>query len=100
MAALGGEVEIPTLDEACTGKATIEVKAGTQPNDVVVRNGKGVRSVSGRGRGDQVVRFHVEIPKKVSGRERELLRELAQERGEVTGDGKRGSSGLFGRLKR
>lgn len=97
-AALGGEVEVPTLDEACTGTATIEVKAGTQPNDTIVRTGKGVRSVSGRGRGDQVVRFRVEIPKKLSSRERELLREIAQERGDHPGDGKRGS--LFGRNKR
>ncbi len=100
VAALGGEVEAPTLDEACTGKATIEVKPGTQPGDVVVRTGKGVRSVSGRGRGDQVIRFRVEIPRKLNARERELLREIAQERGEAVGDGKRGSSGLFGRLKR
>ena len=100
VAALGGEVEVPTLDDACTGKTLVEVKPGTQPADVLVRTGKGVRSVSGRGRGDHVIRFHVAIPKKVSGRERELLREIAQERGEHVGDGKRGSAGLFGRLKR
>lgn len=100
VAALGGEVEVPTLDDACTGKAIVEVKPGTQPADVVVRAGKGVRSVSGRGRGDQVIRFRVEIPRKLNARERELLREIAHERGEAVGDGKRGSSGLFGRLKR
>jgi molecular chaperone DnaJ len=98
LAALGGEVEVPTLDDACQGTAEVEVKAGTQPGDVVVRAGKGVRSVTGRGRGDQVVRFRVEIPKKMGARERELLREIAGERGEQVGDGKRGS--LFGRLKR
>jgi molecular chaperone DnaJ len=96
-AALGGEVEVPTLEDACRGSAAVEVKAGTQPGDVIVRAGKGVRSVSGRGRGDQVVRFRVEIPKKLSTRERDLLREIAGERGEQVGD-KRGS--LFGRLKR
>ena len=100
MAALGSEVEVPTLEEGCTGTAAVEVKPGTQPGDVVVRTGKGVRSVSGRGRGDHVVRFRVEVPKKVSARERDLLREIAQERGEQVGDGKRGQSGLFGRLKR
>jgi molecular chaperone DnaJ len=100
VAALGGEIEIPTLDESCTGTAVVEIKPGTQPGDHMVRTGKGVRSVSGRGRGDQVVRFRIEIPKKVSARERELLREIAQERGEAVGDGKRGAAGLFGRLKR
>ncbi|HUS63568.1 MAG TPA: molecular chaperone DnaJ [Kofleriaceae bacterium] len=99
MAALGGEVEVPTLDEACTATTKIEVKSGTQPGDVVVQKGKGVPRVGQRGRGDQVYRFKVEIPKKLSSRERELLREIAEERGEAAGDGKRGG-GLFSRLKR
>ena len=98
VAALGGEVEVPTLEESCRATAVIDVKAGTQPGDVVVRAGKGVRSVGGRGRGDHVVRFRVEIPRKLNARERDLLREIAQERGEQVGEGKRGS--LFGRLKR
>jgi molecular chaperone DnaJ len=101
VAALGGEVEVPTLDDGCRGTALVEVKPGTQPGDLVVRAGKGIRSVGGRGRGDQVVRFRVDIPIKTTPRERELLREIAQERGEQVGDGKnRGTSGLFGRLKR
>lgn len=98
MAALGGEVEVPTLEEACQGTTSVDVKPGTQPGDVVVRAGKGVRSVGGRGRGDHVVRFKVEIPTKLGQRERELLKEIAGERGETVADGKRGS--LFGRLKR
>ena len=97
VAALGGEVEVPTLEDACRGTTTVDIKPGTQPGDVVVRTGKGVRSVGGRGRGDHVVRFKVEIPTKLGQRERELLREIAGERGEPV-DGKRGS--LFGRLKR
>jgi molecular chaperone DnaJ len=44
-----------------------------------VRRGRGVPHVDGRGRGDQVVRFKVEIPTKLSARERELLREIADE---------------------
>ena len=98
-AALGGEVEVPTLEEMCKGTARVEVKAGTQPGDVIVRSGKGVPRVSGRGSGDHVVRFRVEIPKKMSARERELLKEIADERGEVTGDGGKRGSSLFGRLK-
>src|SRR5690606_12133293 len=97
-AALGGEVETPTLDDMCKGTARVEVAPGTQPGDVVVRSGKGIARVGGRGRGDHVIRFVVEIPKKLSSRERELLREIAEERGEAVGDGKK--AGIFGRLKR
>ncbi len=100
LAALGGEAEVPTLDDGCRGTTVVDVKAGTQPGDVIVRSGKGIRSVGGRGRGDHVVRFRVEIPSKTTPRERELLREIAQERGEQVSEGKRGSGGLFGRLKR
>jgi molecular chaperone DnaJ len=95
LAALGGEIEVPTLNDAVTGTTTIELKPGTQPDEVVVRRGQGIPDVSGRGRGDHVVRFKVEIPKKVSGRERELLEELAATRGE-----KVGKRGLFGRAKK
>lgn len=95
-AALGGEVEIPTLDDACTASTTIELKPGTQPGDVVVRRGQGIPHVGERGRGDHVVQFAVEIPKKLSSRQEELLRELATELGE---EGVREKRGLFGRKK-
>jgi molecular chaperone DnaJ len=96
-AALGGEVEVPTLEDMCKGTTKVDVKAGTQPGDVVVRNGKGVPRVGARGAGDHIVRFAVEIPKKMSAREKELLKEIAEERGETVGDGKRG--GIFSRAK-
>lgn len=96
LAALGGEVEVPTLDDGATGTTTIEIKPGTQPGDHVMRRGQGIPDVNGRGRGDHVVRFKVEIPRKVSGREKELLEELAAERGEKPG----GKRGLFGRSKK
>ena len=94
-AALGGEVQVPSLDEHCEATATLEVKAGTQPGDVVVRRGEGIPRVNRRGRGDHHFRFKVEIPTKLSSRERELLRQLADEVGEK--DGKRRGR-LFGRL--
>jgi len=95
-AALGGEVEIHTLEDGCKGTATIELKPGTQPGEVVVRRGQGIPHVGESGRGDQVIQFKVEIPKKVSGRAEELLRELATELGENVKAEKRG---LFGRKK-
>lgn len=97
-AALGGEVEIYTLDENCTGVTTIRLDPGIQPGDVMVRRGQGIPRVGtpGGGRGDHVVQFKVEIPKKLSAKQEELLRELAGELGENVKE-KRG--GLFGRKK-
>lgn len=96
-AALGGEVEVPVLDDACGGTATLEIKAGTQPGDHVVRKGQGIPRVGRPGRGDQVVRWRVEIPTKLTSRQAELLRELA---GELDEDVKAEKRGLFGRLKK
>ena len=96
-AALGGEVEVPTLDDDCTATINVEVKRGTQPGDVIVRRGEGIPRIQGRGRGDHAVRFKVEIPAKPSAREEELLREIAAERGDDVAEAKRG---LFGRRKR
>ena len=79
LATLGGEIEIATLDDDCAGTTVVTVDAGTQPGDVLVRRGKGVAEVNGRGKGDQIVQFVVEIPKKLSPRQRELMRELATE---------------------
>lgn len=96
-AALGGEMEVPTLEEQCTKTTTIEIAPGTQPGDVLVRRGDGIPRVSQRGRGDHVYQFKVEIPTKISSREAELLREIAKERGEELNEPKRG---LFGRKKK
>lgn len=78
LAAMGGKVMIPILK----GEKEIAVKPGTQPGDVMVLRGAGVPRLDGYGRGDQVIRFQVEVPKKLSSRAQELLRELAQELGE------------------
>ncbi len=95
-AALGGEVEIYTLEDSCNGTSNIELKPGTQPGDVIVRRGQGIPHVGEHGRGDHVVQFKVEIPKKLSSRQEELLRELATDLGE---DGVKEKRGLFGRKK-
>ncbi|HWN70500.1 MAG TPA: DnaJ C-terminal domain-containing protein, partial [Haliangium sp.] len=107
-AALGGEVEVPTLDDECRGTTAIKVAPGTQPGDVIVRKGQGIPRVDGRGRGEHVVRFRVEIPKRLSKREKELLRELAGAAGETleaTGADEDSATegvlgGLFGRKKK
>ena len=96
-AILGGEVDVPVLDDNCDATAQVEIKPGTQPGDHVVRKGAGVPRLGKQGRGDQVIRWKVEIPTKLSARESELLRELASEMDE---DVKAEKKGLFGRLKK
>lgn len=96
-AALGGEIEVHTLDDNCEGTATIEVKAGTQPGDTIIRRGQGAPRVGRPGRGDQVIELKVEIPKKLGAREAELLRDIAAELDE---DVKEPRRGLFSRLKK
>ncbi len=95
-AALGGEVEVYTLENNCTGTTTLDIKPGTQPGDHIVRRGHGIPRVGESGRGDQVVRFNVEVPKKLTSRQEELLRELATELGEDVKE----KRGLFGRSKK
>ena len=74
-AALGGEVEIPTLGED-DEPAKLSVPAGTQPGDHLVIEGQGVPRLDGRGRGDLVAIVNVEVPKKLSKKARELLAQL------------------------
>jgi molecular chaperone DnaJ len=101
-AALGGEIEVYTLDDNCTGTTTVRVDPGVQPGDVMVRRGQGVPRVgaSVSGRGDHVIQFKVEIPKKLSARQSELLRELAAEMGEgVKEKDEKKRAGIFSRKK-
>ena len=72
-ATLGADVEIPTLE----GRTTLKVPAGTQPGDILRLRGQGVPRLDGRGRGDEMVRVTVRVPKKPSKRQEELLREYA-----------------------
>ncbi|HEY6460638.1 MAG TPA: molecular chaperone DnaJ [Polyangiaceae bacterium] len=77
-AALGGEVEVPTLD----GKGKLRVPAGTQPGSVLRIKGKGIPHRGGMGRGDQRVEVAIEVPTQLTDRQRDLLAELARELGE------------------
>jgi molecular chaperone DnaJ len=70
-ALLGGEVTVPTLD----GQAVLKVPAGTQPETVFRLRGEGFPRLHGSSRGDLNVTGHVEVPRSLSHREKELLRE-------------------------
>jgi molecular chaperone DnaJ len=76
-AALGGEIEIDTLDNNCEGTAILELRAGTQPGDEIVRRGQGIPHVTDPGRGDHYIRFVIEIPKKLTATQEKALRDLA-----------------------
>ncbi len=72
-AALGCDVEVPTLD----GKKTLTVAPGTQSGEVLSLGGGGLPRLSGGPRGDQFVRIFVEVPTRLSEEQRELLERFA-----------------------
>jgi molecular chaperone DnaJ len=80
-AALGGEIEIPCLlgGENCDGESKIKVKVpeGAQPGQTVRLRGKGMPSLRTRQRGDLVVQLEVEIPTRLTAKQKALMRELA-----------------------
>ena len=72
-AALGAEIEVPLLD----GSEILKVPSGTQPGQVLRLKGKGMPGLRQRGRGDMCYQVVVEVPTKLTPRQRELLEELA-----------------------
>ena len=72
-AVLGDEIEVPTID----GKAKMKIPAGTQPNTVFRLKGKGMPSVRTKQMGDEFVEVRVEVPKRLSMKEKKLFSELA-----------------------
>lgn len=77
-AALGSEVDVPTLQ----GKVKLKIPAGTQSGTVFRLRGKGVPDVRSGRTGDQLVRVIVETPRKLSAEQRRLLEEFARISGE------------------
>ncbi|MGD9849393.1 MAG: DnaJ C-terminal domain-containing protein, partial [Desulfuromonas sp.] len=77
-AALGGEIEVPTLE----GRVRMKVPAGTQSGKVLKLSSKGIVDLQGSRRGDQLVVLRVETPTKLTARQRELLEEFARESGD------------------
>lgn len=73
-AALGAEVEVPTL----TGREVLKVPAGTESGQLFQVRGQGMPSTRGGGNGDLIVQTYVEVPKKLDKRQEELLRQLAE----------------------
>jgi len=72
-AALGAELEVPTLD----GKVKYNLPEGTQTGSIFKLKGKGIPYLRGSGRGDQYVKVEIDVPTKLNERQKELLREFA-----------------------
>ncbi len=89
-AALGSEVQVPTID----GEQSINVAAGTQSGTQVRLRGKGVPAVNGGQRGDQHVILVVRTPRKLSADARKLLEQLREMEGDEADE-----PGLFDRVK-
>lgn len=73
-AVLGADVEVPTLN----GKAKLKLDAGTPSGKLLKMKDKGIKHLNHSGRGDQIVRINISIPKKLTAKEKELLKELME----------------------
>ncbi len=84
VAALGGTVDVPTIEGE---RKEVEVARGTQSGHTIRLREEGLPYMQGRGRGDLLVTVEVEVPRKLTERQEELLRELAEiEEAHVTED--------------
>ncbi|GAB5368587.1 hypothetical protein AAMO2058_001332300 [Amorphochlora amoebiformis] len=81
-AILGGTVRVPLL----YGIETVTIPSGTQPADRMTMRQRGVKRLNSNSYGKQYVHFQIEIPRKLSNRQMELLEEFAQEGGEILHD--------------
>ncbi len=73
-AALGAELEVPTLD----GRVKYAMPEGTQTGTVFRLKGKGIPGLAGKSRGDQYVHILVEVPKSLTRKQKDLLTQLAE----------------------
>jgi molecular chaperone DnaJ len=88
-AALGVKLEVPALK----GKVSVKIPPGTQTGKIFRLKGMGVHS--SRGTGDQLVKVRVQIPTKLTSRQKELLEEYAKASGESVGE----TEGIFEKVK-
>ena len=102
-AALGTTMTLETLD----GDETVDIRPGTQPGSVVTLRARGVPRLRGSGRGDLHVHLDVRTPTRLDADQEQLVRQLAEARGEEgavlrsqgDGDDDPASGGLFSRLR-
>lgn len=94
VAALGGSVEVPTID----GVAKLKIEPGTQPGKVLRLRNKGLPSLNGYGKGDELVNVNVYIPEKLSDKEKSLIKEMETSKNfEPSGEAKKS---VFSKFKK
>jgi molecular chaperone DnaJ len=103
-AALGTEVELPTLEadlEQEPRTVTVAIPAGFQSGESIAVKGHGMPRLRGTGRGDILVQVMVETPTEIDDAQRDLLRDLARARGEERPEARIAAphKGVFGRIK-
>src|SRR3546814_5396156 len=91
-AALGGTIEVPGIDRK---PCEIQIRPGVQHGNQIRLRGRGMPALNGRGIGDQVVQIEVEMPTKISPRQKELVEEF---RSLETGEECSNSAGFFTKL--
>lgn len=94
-AALGAELEIPTID----GKVKYTLPEGTQTGTVFRLRGKGIPALNSRGRGDQFVTVRVTVPTSLTAEQKDLLKKFGQSLGEFQ-DQAEGSKSFFDKYKK
>lgn len=99
-AALGTKATLTTFD----GEREVEIKAGTQPGDVIRLRDLGVTALRGDSRGDILIEVGVEIPKKLSGAEKDLLAKFGEMRNEpdlrsAAKNAQHSDGGVFAKLR-
>ncbi len=72
LAALGGEIRVPTLE----GETPLKIPPGTQSGEIFRLHGRGITHLRGSGRGDELVTVTVEVPARLNKKQRELLRQF------------------------
>jgi molecular chaperone DnaJ len=91
-AALGGELSIPTLD----GNVKFTIQAGTQTSTTFRLQGKGIPNIRNKKyRGDQYVEVYIVVPKELTEKQRNILREFEAETGDQTEESKKGWQNIF-----
>jgi molecular chaperone DnaJ len=90
-AALGAEMEVPTL----SGKVSLKIPVGTQSGVKMRLKGKGIQRLGGYGQGDQIVTVHVETPTKLTSEQKDLFQRLS----ETSGNSNPMSRGFFDKVK-
>ena len=73
--AIGGDIKVPTMES----EIKIKVRAGTQPGSLIRLKDHGFPYLQSRGKGDLYVRINVQVPKKLSRKQKSLLQQLREE---------------------